>query len=66
MHKQHGDIFQEDFREMNAFLYAGQEQGWLRPVVGAVYPLDRIGEAHREVIEHTGGSQGKIVVDMTI
>ncbi len=49
---------------MNAFLYAGQEQGWLKPVVGVVYPLDRIGEAHREVIEHTGGSQGKIVVDM--
>ena len=36
--------------------------GWLRPHVGQSFPLERAPDAHREVIEHSGGSQGKVVL----
>ena len=41
---------------------AGQVQGWLAPVVGQEFPLEKASEAHRQVIEHAGGSKGKIVL----
>lgn len=34
----------------------------LRPVVGKTFGLGAAQEAHREVIEHSGGSFGKIVL----
>ena len=41
---------------------AGLENGTLKPVVGRSYPLDQVALAHTEVIEHAGGSAGKIVL----
>lgn len=47
---------------MNAALVAGLEDGTLRPVIGAEIPLAEAARAHVEVIEHQGGTRGKIVL----
>ena len=47
---------------MGSFMTAGQENGWLRPVVGGEYTLEDVQKAHEEVIKHTTGSKGKIVL----
>ncbi len=49
---------------MGAFFTAGQEHGWLRPVVGQEFPLDQAEQSHVEVIEHKNGTQGKIVLNV--
>ena len=48
--------------EIGAFMTSGQEQGWLSPHVGREYSLPEAAKAHEEVIAHTGGSSGKIVL----
>ena len=40
----------------------GIQSGQLRPVVGVAYPFEKVQEAHDEVIAHTRGTKGKIVV----
>jgi len=52
----------EEFDEMGAYIVAGLEQGTLRAVVGHQFALDQAADAHREVIEHSQGSNGKIVL----
>ena len=47
---------------MAAELESGAAAGWLRPVISHEYPLSSAAEAHREVMEHTQGSSGKIVL----
>jgi NADPH:quinone reductase len=47
---------------INAALVAGLENGTLRPVVGAEIPLAEAARAHIEVMEHQGGTRGKIVL----
>ncbi|ELT92331.1 hypothetical protein CAPTEDRAFT_151197 [Capitella teleta] len=51
-----------ELEETVAFLGAGQEAGWLTPVVDKEFALEKAAESHREVISHAGGSQGKIVL----
>ncbi|CAJ1071418.1 quinone oxidoreductase [Xyrichtys novacula] len=53
----------EESRECAALLYAGMEAGWLRPVVGSKYPLEKAAEAHRDIIESPGAA-GKMVLTM--
>lgn len=48
--------------ETGAFLNAGQKSGWLKPHVGQEYQLENVAKAHEQVIEHSGGSRGKIVL----
>jgi NADPH:quinone reductase-like Zn-dependent oxidoreductase len=55
---------QEELHETVAFFGAGQESGWLRPVVDKVFALEEAAESHREVISHSAGSRGKIVLRM--
>jgi len=45
-----------DLEKVNALVQAGK----LRPVVGKIYPLEQIGEAHRE--SETGHARGKLVI----
>ncbi|MDF1562863.1 MAG: NADP-dependent oxidoreductase [Deltaproteobacteria bacterium] len=40
------------------------ESGTLKPVVGSVYPLERVAEAHAE--SEAGHSRGKIVLDLDV
>jgi NADPH:quinone reductase len=45
---------------MHAGLFAGLENGTLRPVVGKELPLAEAAHAHKEILEP--GSAGKIVL----
>lgn len=53
----------EETQECAAFLHAGVEAGWLRPVIGSQYPLDKACQAHHDLIESPGAA-GKIVLTM--
>ncbi|XP_075887446.1 quinone oxidoreductase [Nelusetta ayraudi] len=53
----------EERRECAALLFSGMEAGWLRPVVGPQYPLDKAPQAHHDIIESSGAS-GKMVLTM--
>lgn len=53
----------EENKEAAALFYAGMEAGWMRPIVGARYPLDKAGQAHHDIIESSGAT-GKIVLTM--
>ncbi|KAE8291397.1 Quinone oxidoreductase [Larimichthys crocea] len=53
----------EEKKECGALLCAGMETGWLRPVVGSKYPLDKAAQAHHDIIESPGAA-GKIVLTM--
>jgi NADPH2:quinone reductase len=46
--------------EIHAALFAGMENGTLRPVVGKKLPLAEAARAHKEVLEP--GAAGKIVL----
>ncbi|KAM9789354.1 quinone oxidoreductase-like [Neosynchiropus ocellatus] len=53
----------EEWKESAAFFFAGMEGGWLRPMVGAQYPLDKAAQAHHDIIECPGAA-GKMVLTM--
>ncbi|KAM9349296.1 quinone oxidoreductase-like [Symphorus nematophorus] len=53
----------EENKECAALLFAGMEAGWLRPVVGPKYPLDKAAQAHHDIIESPGAA-GKMVLTM--
>ncbi|KAF3698902.1 Quinone oxidoreductase [Channa argus] len=53
----------EQKQECAAFLCAGMEAGWLRPVVGSKYPVDKASQAHHDIIKSPGAA-GKIVLTM--
>ena len=53
-------ISQQEESEIHAALYAGLDNGTLRPVVGKELPLMEAARAHREVLEP--GAFGKIVL----
>ncbi|XP_047225382.1 quinone oxidoreductase isoform X1 [Girardinichthys multiradiatus] len=50
-------------KECASLLFAGMEAGWLRPVVGPQYPLEKAAQAHRDIMESPGAA-GKIVLTM--
>ncbi|XP_061653057.1 quinone oxidoreductase [Phyllopteryx taeniolatus] len=50
-------------KECAALLVAGMEAGWLRPIVGDRYQLDKAAQAHQDIIESRGAT-GKIVLTM--
>uniref|UniRef100_A0A669C3U4 Crystallin, zeta (quinone reductase) n=1 Tax=Oreochromis niloticus TaxID=8128 RepID=A0A669C3U4_ORENI len=52
-----------EMKECGALLYAGMEAGWLRPVVGSQYPLEKAAQAHHDIIESPGAA-GKMVLTM--
>ncbi|XP_077471811.1 quinone oxidoreductase [Stigmatopora argus] len=50
-------------KECAALLFAGMEAGWLRPIVGKQYRLDKAVQAHHDIIECQGAT-GKTVLTM--
>ncbi|KAM4552328.1 quinone oxidoreductase [Odontesthes bonariensis] len=54
----------EEKRECAALLYAGMEAGWLRPVVGSQYTLDKAAQAHHDIIESPGAA-GKMILNVS-
>ncbi|KAL2098350.1 hypothetical protein ACEWY4_007557 [Coilia grayii] len=54
---------QEETAECAVALFAGMEAGWLKPVIGPQYPLEKASQAHEDII--TGpAAAGKIVLIM--
>ncbi|XP_066508368.1 quinone oxidoreductase-like isoform X2 [Hoplias malabaricus] len=53
----------EETAEAAAALVAGMEAGWLKPVVGPEYTLDKAAQAHEDIINSSGAS-GKMVLTM--
>jgi NADPH2:quinone reductase len=47
-------------KEIHAALYAGLDNGTLRPVIGREFPLAQAAEAHRAIM--APGAMGKIVL----
>jgi len=43
---------------LQAALQAGMEIGWLRPVIGLGYSLEKAAQAHENII-HSCGAMGK-------
>ncbi|XP_055353637.1 quinone oxidoreductase-like [Paramacrobiotus metropolitanus] len=54
----------EEWRIIGAELVKGINSGHVRPVIDQEFPLEKAPEAHEAVIQHTGGSKGKIVLTL--
>ena len=53
-----------DFAQSHASVYARLEAGTYKPVVGLEFDLADAPAAHREVIEHSRGTTGNIVLNI--
>ena len=53
----------DESAEAFAAIQAGIENGWLRPVVGKVYPLEKASDAHVDIISGPG-ALGKLVLEV--
>ncbi|XP_060088010.1 quinone oxidoreductase [Heteronotia binoei] len=51
----------EELGECAAMVLAGIEAGWLKPAIGPEYPLEKVTEAHRDII-HSQGALGKMLL----
>ncbi|XP_062960721.1 quinone oxidoreductase isoform X2 [Cynocephalus volans] len=51
----------EEFQQFAAGLQAGMEIGWLKPVIGSQYPLEKVAQAHENII-HGSGAAGKMIL----
>ncbi|KAF1658947.1 Quinone oxidoreductase, partial [Aptenodytes patagonicus] len=52
---------EEERHECATALLDGIEAGWLKPIVGSEYPLDKVVKAHEDII-HSSGARGKMVL----
>ncbi|XP_062960720.1 quinone oxidoreductase isoform X1 [Cynocephalus volans] len=52
---------EEEFQQFAAGLQAGMEIGWLKPVIGSQYPLEKVAQAHENII-HGSGAAGKMIL----
>ncbi|XP_022069377.1 quinone oxidoreductase-like [Acanthochromis polyacanthus] len=53
----------EETKECEEYLYSGMEAGWLRPLIGPKYKLDKAAQAHTDIIESSGAT-GKMILTM--
>ncbi|KAF4076326.1 hypothetical protein AMELA_G00213020 [Ameiurus melas] len=51
----------EERAETAAALFAGMEAGWLKPVIGPEYSLDKAAQAHEDIID-SSGAFGKMIL----
>ncbi|KAM4642175.1 zeta-crystallin-like [Discoglossus pictus] len=51
----------EERRESAAALFGGMESGWLKPLIGPEYPLEKVPQAHVDIIQSSGAT-GKMVL----
>ncbi|KAM9326786.1 quinone oxidoreductase [Gastrophryne carolinensis] len=50
----------EEWKVAGAALFGGMESGWLKPLIGLEYPLEKAPQAHEDIIQTTGAT-GKMV-----
>ncbi|XP_071140742.1 quinone oxidoreductase-like [Mytilus edulis] len=53
----------DDWKEMNASIQTGMQNGWVKPHIGKEYSLNQSATAHNDVINNTG-TQGKLVIKL--
>ncbi|XP_052586004.1 quinone oxidoreductase isoform X1 [Peromyscus californicus insignis] len=51
----------EEFQHFAGILQAGIEKGWVKPVIGSEYPLEKVVQAHEDII-HSSGKTGKMIL----
>ncbi|OBS71239.1 hypothetical protein A6R68_00220, partial [Neotoma lepida] len=51
----------EEFQQFAGILQAGMEKGWVKPVIGSEYPLEKAVQAHEDII-HGSGKTGKMIL----
>lgn len=51
----------EEFQQFAGLLQAGIEKGWVKPVIGSEYPLEKAAQAHEDII-HGSGKTGKMIL----
>ena len=56
-------VNQQEIKEAMAAVVGGVDQGWINPVVGKEYPLEKAPEAHLDIIE--GKAKGKMVLNVS-
>jgi NADPH:quinone reductase-like Zn-dependent oxidoreductase len=54
----------EEFAQTHASIWARSEAGTLAPKVGLSLPLTNAADAHEEVITHSTGAAGNIVLEV--
>lgn len=52
---------EEERHECATAVLDGIEAGWLKPVVGLEYPLEKVAKAHEDII-YSSGARGKMVL----
>ncbi|XP_069837548.1 quinone oxidoreductase-like [Dendropsophus ebraccatus] len=55
----HGST-KDDWKEAGAALFGGMESGWVKPLIGPEYPLEKAPQAHEDIIQSSGAT-GKMV-----
>lgn len=55
--------WQDEWTEMGNGVVKGIQDGWVKPVIDRVYPLDKVGDAHRDIIQ-SSGAKGNLVVQV--
>ena len=58
-----GHASEKDLAEAHAAIQAGANTGWLRPIVGKEFPLEKASEAHRDIVSGSG-ALGKMVLSV--
>jgi NADPH2:quinone reductase len=56
----------DDKKKIDAAIQRGIESHQLRPVIGQVFSIEQIRAAHAEVLSHSKGTRGKIVVNTAL
>lgn len=58
-----GSPTDQEIKEAMAAVVGGVDQGWINPIVGKEYPLEKAPEAHLDIIE--GKAKGKMVLNVS-
>nr|BAB41213.1 zeta-crystallin [Dryophytes japonicus] len=51
----------EEWKEARAAIFGGMESGWLKPLIGPEYPLEKASQAHEDLTQDSGAT-GKMVL----
>ncbi|XP_077306520.1 quinone oxidoreductase-like [Lithobates pipiens] len=46
----------EDWKEAVAAVFGGMEAGWVKPLIGTEYPLEKAPQAHEDIIQSSGAT----------
>ena len=53
----------QDLAQAIDYVNKGLRDGWVKPVLWRLWPLEKIGDAHREIMENNG-AKGQFVLEI--